>query len=282
MTKHRPTGKCKLCGQTRELCDSHYLPKRFYATARAPELANSNPVMSVRGQLKQISAQYRDYVFCEECEDRLNKHGEKWVLANTPKSYGGKFPLHDSLEPLKPILYGERINVYDVSGVSGFDMQKLVYFGTSIFWRAAVHDWKTSAGQEAPKVNLGPYKESMREFLLGITSFPKDLVLAIDIWPYKPVLPMLQPVVTEQNSVVQRLWFYVPGLLFSLFVGSDLPKDARESSATNGIVTVDLGVADSVLEYTKQGLKSQMMGPSMDDMFRKIAALRGVAPIWGE
>ncbi len=196
------------------------------------------------------------------------------MLANLPKTYGGPFPLHETIEPLKPTLYGERINVYNVSGISGFDMQKLIYFGTSIFWRAAVHDWKTNAGQEAPKVNLEAYKESMREFLLGISSFPKDMTLAIYIWPYKPVLPMLQPVITEQDPGVDRLWFYVPELLFFLFVGTNIPKDASESSATNGIVTLDLGAADSVLEYTKQGIKAQEMGPNIDDMFTKIAALR--------
>jgi len=35
MAKHRLVDKCKLCGFTKELRDSHYLPKRLNTSARA-------------------------------------------------------------------------------------------------------------------------------------------------------------------------------------------------------------------------------------------------------
>jgi hypothetical protein len=80
-------------------------------------------------------------------------------------------------------------------------------FGMSIFWRSAVYDWKTSTGQKAPTVDLGDYEEPIRKFLLGNAPFPDDVVLAIDIWPYKDVLPLLHPVVTEQlPQGVRRYW----------------------------------------------------------------------------
>src|SRR5438270_10626815 len=114
MTKQRPVGECKLCKLVRELCDSHYLPKRLYAFGRAEKLKNPNPVMSINGELKQISDQYRGYVFCKDCEDLLNKNGEKWVLANIPQNYDDPFPLHLALEPLTPTLIAKDHSVYNV------------------------------------------------------------------------------------------------------------------------------------------------------------------------
>jgi len=200
MAKQRPTGKCKLCGEERLLCDSHYLPKGLYKTAGASAtgLKNPNPVMNINGVLKQISDQYRGYVLCESCETLFTKQGESWVLANLPKQYGDPCALQDALAPLTPTSSGQRWERYNVLQVHEFDIQKLIYFGMSIFWRSAVHDWKTSAGQKAPLVDLGAYEEPVRNFLLGNAPFADDVVLAIDIWPYKDVLPLLHPVVNEQ------------------------------------------------------------------------------------
>jgi len=103
MAKLRPTGKCKLCGYEKELCDSHYLPKRMYAFARVPTLKNPNPVMSVNGELTQISDQYRGYVFCSDCETLLNKNGEQWVQNNIPRSHDSTFPLQDAIRLLAPL-----------------------------------------------------------------------------------------------------------------------------------------------------------------------------------
>jgi hypothetical protein len=83
------------------------------------------------------------------------KRGESWVLTNLPKKYGDQCPLQNALAPLTPQVVGDRWERYDVSRVKDFEMEKLVYFGMSVFWRSAVRDWKTSTGQKAPSVDLG-------------------------------------------------------------------------------------------------------------------------------
>jgi hypothetical protein len=87
------SGQCKLCGKSKELCDSHYLPKSVYRSGRAEELTNPNPVVIANGQWKQVADQLRGYVFCLSCEQKLNESGEKWVMANTPHDYEEMFPL---------------------------------------------------------------------------------------------------------------------------------------------------------------------------------------------
>jgi len=132
-----PKGTCKLCLEDKELCDSHYLPKRLYAFARARQMKNPNPLVVSGKSAKQVSDQLRGYVFCKGCEDLFNKNGEAWVLAKIPHDYGEPFPLQDALVPEKPLAIGKDVNLYDGSSIKAFDMEKLVYFGLSIFWRGA-------------------------------------------------------------------------------------------------------------------------------------------------
>jgi len=277
MAKQRPLGKCKLCGLVKDLCDSHYLPKRLYAFANAKELSNRNPVMSINGVLKQICDQYRGYVFCKQCETVLNRNGENWVLKRIPRDYDGPFPLRDKLRPLTPTFIGDGLHVYNVLGVREFNIEKLVFFGMSIFWRGAVHRWKSTAGQEAPEVDLQAYEGPMREFVLGKGPFPMDVVLTVDIWPYKKVLQAFYPALAAHSPEYQKYWFYVPGLLFALYAGANIPRELRALNAAGGIVMLDVKTADSVLNYTTEGIKSQHMGPKMTDLLNEIAAIRSKA-----
>jgi len=275
MAKQRVTGKCKLCRRVKELCDSHYLPKSMYKSVQAKELKNSNPVMSVNGELKQVSDQYRGFVLCGDCENLFNKHGEKWVVANTPRTPTASFLLQDALRPLVPIRIEENLNVYGISNVDAFDVQKLIYFGLSIFWRGSVHEWRTSVtGQRAPVVDLGVYEEPIRKFLMGEGSFPHNVALKLDIWPFTEVLHALHPVVTERSPEGPRYWFYVPGLLFFLHVGAGIPEYARLLNLNNGVIALDTEVARSVRTHIINGVKSQHAGPKTEKMTQDIAKIR--------
>ena len=181
MTKILLIKKCKLCGLEKPLRNSHYLPKALYKLVRAEQLENPNPVMSVNGKLVQISDQFRGHVFCANCEDRLNKNGELWTLKNMPQTYNSASPLQAALQSLVPSHVEPGLKVYNVSNSPGFDLQKLIYFGMSIFWRAAVHNWKSSNGKEANKIELGAYEEPIHNYLLGMTPFPDNLAVTIDI-----------------------------------------------------------------------------------------------------
>ena len=230
--------------------------------------------MAIKGELKQISDQYQDYLLCEKCEERFSRLGEKWVLANLPAAYGAEFPLHRILEPITPKIVAPRLNIYDLSKVEGFGMEKIIYFGISIFWRGAVHRWKTASGFEAPRVDLGKYEEPIRRFLLSAEPLPGEIVMTIDLWPYKPVLPLVHPAMQDHGNGFSRYWFYVPGLHFFLFAGSRIPSDARASDSAAGIVTLDRDTADSLLSFTVSGIKSQIQGPKIKTMFKEIETVR--------
>ena len=173
-----PQGTCKLCLEYKELSDSHYLPKRLYAFGRARQMKNPNPLVVSDKSAKQVSDQLRGHVFCKGCEELFNKNGEAWVLAKIPHDYGEPFPLQDALAPEKPLAIGRDVNLYDGSSIKAFDMEKLVYFGLSIFWRGAAHNWKSTFGLSAPKVDLEDYFEPLRLFLRKQSPIPR-------IWCYR-------------------------------------------------------------------------------------------------
>jgi hypothetical protein len=265
---------CGLCGLNKPLRNSHYLPKALYKLVRAEQLANPNPIMSLNGKLVQISDQYRGHVFCADCEDLLNKNGEAWTLKNMPVDYDSSSPLQAALLPLAAAHVESGLNVYNVSDSANFNLQKLIYFGMSIFWRAAVHNWKSSSGKETEKIDLSIYEEPIRNYLLGLTPFPSDVAITIDIWPEIPPLRALQPVVSEQNDDGERYWFYIPGIIFFLFVGSDIPQFAKTRNAINGIVSVEASVAKSIADSLLGRLKSQDAGPNIQRMLKNISAIR--------
>lgn len=275
MAKRRPVDKCGLCGMVRELCDSHYLPKRLYAFLRAAQLKNPNPLMEVAGELKQVSVQFRGYVFCKKCEDLFSGRSEKWILANIPHDYDAPFPLQDAINKLTPAFRGKNLVLCNINGVGSFDVKQLVYFGMSIFYRGAVHEWKTTTGLVAPKVSLGEVEEPIRKFLLGDGPLPDDtkMVLSVDVWPYKKIHQVAYPACESNLAECRRYWFHIPGLIFYLCLGSAIPADMRLRNAANGIVGLDLSAADSVIEVTRQGVKSKS-GSSVEAMNKEIAAIR--------
>ena len=170
-----------MCLKDRQLLDSHYLPKRAYAMNMARSLKNPNPVSIAHGMAMQISDQLRGPTFCEECERRFSVNGEQWVLAKLPKDYEEPFPLKDALVTEMPFFTGHNIKVYAGRNISGFDMDKLIYFGMSIFWRGAARQWRSSKGAIAPPVDLGEYFERSRKFLLG-GPFPDDVFLSVSVY----------------------------------------------------------------------------------------------------
>lgn len=272
-------GTCKLCLEDKELCDSHYMPKRLYAFLQAKQMKNPNPLVLSGKSTKQVSDQLRGYVFCEDCEDLFNKNGENWVLANIPRDYGAPFPLQDALRPEKPLAIWQDVNLYDGSPIEAFDMDKLVYFGLSIFWRGAAHDWKSRRGRSAPKVDLCDYFEPLRLFLLKRSAIPDDVVLSVHLWPYTKVLQAAFPVYPLRAGRWQSYWFYVPGIFFMLHFGKNVPVEARQRSAhgKKKIINVDLESGKFIRRFAKDQVEPLEMKAKMKAMLQEISQIRSKA-----
>jgi hypothetical protein len=81
-----PNGICKLCLLTKDLRDSHLLPRSLYKKSRGSGTkGNQDPLLVTKDAQKQSSYQITDYVFCVGCEHRLNVNGEQYVLGLVAK-----------------------------------------------------------------------------------------------------------------------------------------------------------------------------------------------------
>jgi hypothetical protein len=250
-------GICKLCLTEADLLDSHYLPKRLYSMNMAKTLKNPNPVTLSHGKAKQISDQLRGYTFCAQCENRLSKNGEQWVLAHLPRDYKDPFPLQDALIPAAPSIIGDNINIYEGRNLAAFDMDQLIYFGISVFWRGACREWKSSKGAIAPPVDLGEYYEPIRQFLLG-GPFPQNVHIVVLVHNLKPVWNAAIPVQRGKNGYGDFYWFYANGLGFMLYLADQFPRNAESLCAKhggNGPVVVDKAFGSMVHAFLRELLQ---------------------------
>jgi len=97
--------------------------------------------------------QVRDYVFCAACEDRFNKNGETWILQHCYREDEQSFVLRNLLLAAPLFIQDKEVTVFTTANIPSAEVAKLVYFASSIFWKASVHEWKT--GKEllnAPKL----------------------------------------------------------------------------------------------------------------------------------
>jgi hypothetical protein len=163
-------GTCKLCREEgKELRNSHLLPKGLYpeeAVIMTPKIALITD--------KQITAP----LLCDDCEQRFNKYGERWVLGqvNNPKG----FPLLERLKLAIPVHTSRQFQFHAFScAQTGIDSDRLAYFVLSVLWRASVKAWSLLG--QTTQVALGPYEEAVRRYLVGQTGFPADTVVHVTV-----------------------------------------------------------------------------------------------------
>jgi len=128
-------GECRLCHKSKVLVESHIFPAAAYKRFVSDQSKGGSflNLKNMNVHPKQFTREW----LCLDCEDRLNKNGEKYF-----------FTLIDSGAPIadyEPALY---------------------YFAVSISWRCALFDFEEKAGIEHVKAAL----EQWRKYLLGESS----------------------------------------------------------------------------------------------------------------
>jgi len=223
-------GKCKLCLKDRELQESHLLPAAVYRMCR-PESGEITDPVGIRNDRKtrtlrvfQSSRQITGHVLCSDCEQILNVNGEDWVLPQLSTLQG--FPLYNKLTTVKPEMVEQDVAAYASIKVPDIRTDFLIHFAMGIFWRAGVHNWQTGHG--TLRLELGPYQDEMRSFLLG-GPFPKHAFLMINVVP--PSLPTISAYLpySSRTAGITFHSFYVPGIEFMLTLGKATPDYLRAS-----------------------------------------------------
>jgi hypothetical protein len=168
----RPNETCSLCLNDRELCFSHLIPKSAYKPLRSAKSPNPNPLILTEKTSYTSSWQVADYLLCLECEQRFREKGEDWVLAHSYRG-PGKFRFREILHANQPMFEGPEGLIYSTSMIPDLNMEAIIYFASSVFWRAGAHRWRRD--RMIINIDLGKYEEPLRLFLRGeLTTWCSD------------------------------------------------------------------------------------------------------------
>jgi hypothetical protein len=210
-----------MCVQETELVRSHLIPASIYDYCRS---ANASPVRIGDGVVMHTDRQTQAYLLCAPCEGILNKGGETWTNAKLA-TVQQTFPLYDLLLNAHAVFEDEGGGIYFSAGNPEFDFQSLTHFAMGIFWKAAVHSWK--GGEKDPRIQLGPYADPIRTWLLGETGFPKNVCITVTLSrPDRTLVTINEPIQTDFKEWHTFL-LHVPGVLFVLNTGKTIDADMR-------------------------------------------------------
>jgi len=209
-----------MCLETKKVVSSHLYPAALYVNCRSAN--DASPVRMGDGVVMQTDRQMQDYLLCEECEDILNRGGEKWTnpkLARLNKT----FPLYEILVKGPTGHADETGGIYFASSNPEIDVEKMTHFALGIFWKASVYSWK--ANERNPMIQLGPYGDLIRLWLRGERAFPEGVCLSVLVArPEQALIVLNGPSATSLRGWHAFL-LNVPGVSFILNVGRHMDPE---------------------------------------------------------
>ena len=108
--------------------------------------------------------------------------------------------------------------------------EEYLYFAASVFWRASA--WPRDIGKYRRALGV-KYQEEFRRFLLGEEGFPENAYLGVYADNAKEKYPIMAfPSVSKKEGYHHHV-FYLPGVKFSLVVGSNVGGVRKMSVAGN-------------------------------------------------
>ena len=206
-----PEASCGLCQKTSLLQNSHLLPASGYKRLRGrPDESIRSPIIITPAKSFASDKQITDYFLCWDCEQRFNTHGENYVMSQCAQQ-NLTFPLQDLLQTISPAANWGTSKLFDVISLLSDKTDQYLYFGASIFWRAAARQW--GFGGKTVKINLGEqHQEDLRRYLLGETEFPSNCRLVVTVSSESEMTDVAFVPYREQNS--HKFYFF--GLLFTI------------------------------------------------------------------
>lgn len=138
-------GKCKFCGEEKELCKSHIIPRGFYSNYKTKKYIEVDSKTFSKTRSSVQSGVWDKTILCPECEGIINefeKEGYKILRDNLIN--------HRVFLPDQKIIYSYKDN--------DFDYQNLRCFFISMIWRASI-------STKYKDIQLGKYENKALEVL---------------------------------------------------------------------------------------------------------------------
>jgi hypothetical protein len=235
---------------------THFLSAGIFKRLRDEDEKNPNPWLISKEKAVQTSKQKWAHLLCSACEQRLNKYGEDWILKNCPQK-DGSFPIASILASRPPDEPAEVTmpKIYYTFKIPEINISALSYFAASIFWRGSIYPWKDNG---TIPVELGPFQEQFRQYLMGLNDFPKDCSLWVVVRKGEVDRLTHEPVGGRQG-ILHIYKFPMPGLAFTLITSKNIPANYRKMCFVHGFgnpifvdTIIDKILKDLAVEYIKK------------------------------
>ncbi len=256
-------GCCGLCRKSAELRNSHLLPAALYKFFRNPaDGPNSSPIHVTTKKIFSSDKQITEYFLCGRCEQQFAANGESYVLRQCDRQ-NGTFRLRDLLQGTSVLCDLGEEKVYEVASLLGDKTERYLYFGASVFWRAAARSWMCRGAGVAP-INLGHYEEQLRLYLLGEAGFPANGRLFVNVSSNGQTgvtIPPLEGQLTLSTYKGPYYKFYIPGILFTLISnreGASACDSIALNSSRGKFMLLSPWKDDSLFNYAVAGIKLSM------------------------
>jgi hypothetical protein len=217
----------------------------------------------------------QDYLLCGDCEQRLGTD-EQWVVEHCYRG-PGEFKLQTTLR--RSPLVRKLTNGLVLSAVKpDIDLAKIARFAASIFWRASVHTW-TIRGHTLEGTPLGKkYEEDFRLYILGEADFPAGTALWVGVSNEDDPPLLLNAPVGAREATYHHHSFVIPGMVFDLFVGSQISIESQGGCIVRGPQNPIhlLDNLDDVMRQWATSSKNTRMSPGLQKLKKKdLAKERG-------
>ncbi|HHD2705486.1 TPA: hypothetical protein ACN01Y_003129 [Klebsiella pneumoniae] len=225
VTQYIGEEKCELCKKAAILKNSHLMPKSLYKIiTRTFSPYDSAPVWASNSQ-KSIyfsNAQITKKLLCGICEDRFNKHGEKYVIEKCLKNEY-TFELKKMLDSSIPSIHVNGSSYFSPNDIHKLNSEKFMYFVASIVWRVATTNWSNDDIANLNGSLPDEYNESLRNYLLKKTEFPKNIYITVCIDSDTDPVPIMS---LPSGDIINNMHvsFFIPGIKFNIFFGEKVDQ----------------------------------------------------------
>ena len=175
-TNNNLLGKCKLCGEAKQLRDSHIIPEFFYKPIY-DEKHRLNVVTTINNYRKFEQKGLREYLLCDECEQYFNELETYTAnLFNRDNKISAKY---------------EGDNVI----FSNVNYNKFKLFQLSLLWRAGISTLEFFSG-----VNLGPHEAKIKSLLIEKSPGKSTDYGCVMVFQFSSEKELLDSIVVKPHS----------------------------------------------------------------------------------
>ena len=228
------------------------MPAAFYKILKAGGAAH--PVLLTRTSIIETAEQVRAHFLCDSCEHRFNRRGEDWVI-RTAGDRPSRFPFTRFCRPRLDLALTRR-----TSGLPGSSRAERQGGADCVFRRQRVLARRGRRWGSPPDdhhIDLGPYLEPLRRYLLDEQPFPDRMGLTVMLTAAPGDLTNLVMSLPYQASKhpFHMFRFDVPGIGFYLITGGGIPEENIRNCAVR---TGTIVIATAADELRRDAIVSNM------------------------